>query len=51
MLILDLIFPAHYGPGIDSASNRNEYQEFSEGFKGKPERKADSPFAIYELIV
>ena len=20
-------FPSHYGPGVDSASNRNEYQE------------------------
>jgi hypothetical protein len=23
----DLILPVHYGPGVDSASNRNEYQE------------------------
>jgi len=22
-------FRSHYGPGVDSASNRNEYQEFS----------------------
>ena len=21
-------FPLHYGPGVDSASNRNEYQEY-----------------------
>jgi len=21
-------FPSHYGPGVDSASNRNEYQEY-----------------------
>jgi hypothetical protein len=26
-----LIFQPHYGPGVDSASNRNEYQEFSWG--------------------
>jgi hypothetical protein len=26
-LLIDLILPAHYGPGIDSASNRNGYQE------------------------
>jgi hypothetical protein len=24
----------HYGPGFDSASNRNEYQEYSWGVKG-----------------
>jgi hypothetical protein len=27
-------FQLHYGPGIDSASNRNEYQEDSWGVKG-----------------
>ena len=21
-------FPSHYGPGVDPASNRNEYQEY-----------------------
>jgi hypothetical protein len=26
-------FQPHYGPGVDSASNRNEYQEPSWGFK------------------
>jgi hypothetical protein len=25
---LDIIFRPHYGPGVDSASNRNEYHEF-----------------------
>jgi hypothetical protein len=25
--LIDLNLAAHYGPGIDSASNRNEYQE------------------------
>jgi hypothetical protein len=29
-----------YGPGVDSASNRNEFQESSRG-KGRPARKAD----------
>ena len=24
-------FRSHYGPGVDSASNRNEYQEYSWG--------------------
>ena len=25
---IDIIsFPSHFGPGVDSASNRNEYQE------------------------
>jgi hypothetical protein len=27
-------FQPHYGPGVDSASNRNEYQESSCGVKG-----------------
>jgi hypothetical protein len=27
-------FQPHYGPGVDSASNRNEYQEDSCGVKG-----------------
>ena len=26
-------FRSHYGPGIDSASNRNEYQEYFLGVK------------------
>jgi hypothetical protein len=31
---IDLTLQPHYGPGFDSASNRNEYQEFSGGVKG-----------------
>jgi len=30
---LDIILPTHYGPGVDSASNRNEYQEYFLGVK------------------
>ena len=26
-------FRSHYGPGVDSASNRNEYQEYFMGLK------------------
>ena len=26
-------FPSHYGPGVDSASDRNEYQEYFLGVK------------------
>jgi len=26
-------FRSHYGPGVDSASNRNEYQEYFRGVK------------------
>jgi len=26
-------FRSHYGPGVDSASNRNEYQEYLPGVK------------------
>ena len=28
-----LSFRPHYGPGVDSASNRNEYQEYFPGVK------------------
>jgi hypothetical protein len=37
-------------PGVDSASNRYEYQESSLG-KGQPARKADSLNAMCEPIV
>jgi hypothetical protein len=41
-------FQPHYGPGVDSDSNRNEYQEPSWGGKGRPARKADNLTAICE---
>jgi hypothetical protein len=44
------VFQLHYGPGFDSASNRNEYQESSWG-KGRPARNADNFTAISEPIV
>jgi hypothetical protein len=44
---MDLILPS---PGVDSASNRNEYQG-SSGCKGRPARKADNFTAICEPIV
>ena len=34
-------FRSHYGLGVDSASNRNEYQEYFLGVK-RPVRKADN---------
>jgi hypothetical protein len=35
-------FQPHYDPGVDSTSNRNEYQESFRGVKGGlPTRKAD----------
>jgi hypothetical protein len=37
--------------GVDSASNRNEYQESSWEGKGRPERKVDNLIAICEPIV
>jgi hypothetical protein len=41
----------HTGPGVDSASNRNEYQETSKikkpGGKVRPTRRADNLAAIY----
>ena len=35
-------FRSHYGPGVDSASNRNEYQEYILGGKKRPVHKADN---------
>jgi hypothetical protein len=37
--------------GVNSASNRNEYQESSLGRKGRAARKADNLTAISEPIV
>jgi hypothetical protein len=42
-------FQTHYSPGVNSASNRNEYQE-SSWAKGRPTRKADFT-AVFEPIV
>jgi len=39
---LALSFRSHYGPGVESASNRNEYQEYFLGGKKRPVRKADN---------
>jgi len=33
MLCIYISFRPHYGPGVDSASNRNEYQEYFLGVK------------------
>jgi hypothetical protein len=44
-------FQPHYGPGVDSASNKNEYQESSWGGKGRPVRMADNLTDICEPIV
>jgi hypothetical protein len=47
-------FQSHYGPGVDSASNRNEYQEYSWnilGGKGRTARRADNLAAICEPTV
>jgi hypothetical protein len=42
-------FELHCGPGVNTASNKNEYQESSGG--GLPAHKADNLTAICELIV
>jgi hypothetical protein len=39
-------FQVHDGPGIDSASNRNEYQESFWWGKGQPAHKLDNLTAI-----
>jgi hypothetical protein len=47
---IDLILPATYGPGVNSASNRNEYQESSWGVgEGQLAHRADNLTAICEL--
>jgi hypothetical protein len=46
----DLILPATLGPGVDSASNRNEYQECSLGSKKHPAHKDDNLTAICEPV-
>jgi hypothetical protein len=45
------IHPAALGPGVDLASNRNEYQKIFFGSRARPERKADNRTAICEPIV
>jgi hypothetical protein len=46
---IDLIQP-HYGPGVDSASNRNEYQEDSWGVKrGRRARLTTLPPSVSRL--
>jgi hypothetical protein len=47
---IDLIFQPHYGPGVDSASISNAYQESSRGVKARPARKADNLTAICERL-
>jgi hypothetical protein len=52
MLQLTQSFQLHYDPGVDSASNRNEYQASSGGRVkgGRPEHEADNLTAIYERL-
>jgi hypothetical protein len=47
---IDLVLPAALCPGVDSACNRNEYQNVPGG-KGRPARRADNLTAICEPIV
>jgi hypothetical protein len=49
IFLIDLIFEPHYGPGIGSASKRNEYQE-SSGVVEWLARKTDNLTAIFEPI-
>jgi hypothetical protein len=51
--LIYLILPATLGPGVHSASNRNEYRKKKMflGSKVRPVRGADNITAIYEPIV
>jgi hypothetical protein len=42
-------FQPHYGPGVHSASNRNEYQESSWGVKGGRRVRLTSPLSVSRL--
>jgi hypothetical protein len=43
-------FRSHYGPGVYSVSNRNQYQQYSLGVKMAGARKADNLVTfIYRL--
>jgi hypothetical protein len=49
-----LILPAALGPGVHSASNRNEYQEQKNNVpvsRARPACKVDNLTAIYEPTV
>jgi hypothetical protein len=46
-----LILPGALCPGVDSASNRNEYQAMFLGSRAQPERKAGNLTDICELSV
>jgi hypothetical protein len=48
---IDLILEAALGPGVDSTSNRNEYQESSWRDKARPTRGVDNLTAICETIL
>jgi hypothetical protein len=41
--IFQLTFQPHYGPGVDSAPNINEYQESSRGVKGVRRVRLNTP--------
>jgi hypothetical protein len=50
LYLLYLSFQPHYGPGVYSVSNRNEYQKYSAD-KGRPSHKASKFTAICEPIL
>ena len=45
---------SHYGPGVDSMSNRKEYEEYLPGSKRRSVGRADNPatfmFQLLEIL-
>ena len=43
-------FPSHYGPRVESASNRNEYQEYFLGVRAAGAYKVDRGSTVVKVL-